>query len=402
MQLRSLPVQLGLLASLQALVLINNIVMIVVTGLAAMSFGVDKLLVTLPVSGYVLGGALWSMPAANLMRKYGRRAGYTLASCIAILGAAMAYFSVTHKSFTLFCLSTLVCGAYQAFGHSYRFAAVDAAETYNPSFKARAISLVLAGGIVGGIIGPEAAKFTRGLFEVQFAGTYLSLIGFAATALLLAQALRLPKPPAAGTGAAAVAPRPLSAILAQPACIVAIASAAMAYGMMNLLMVATPMAMDVCGHPFAAAAFVIQGHVIAMYAPGFITGSLIDRYGPVKIILGGTVLMLACTGVALSGVDIFAFAVSSALLGIGWNLMYTGGTALLTRCYQPQEKNKVQGFMDFCVLSTMVTTSASSGALLFSNGWQVLNWAVMGVALAAMALSAWGLRSTASPAPAAS
>jgi MFS family permease len=372
--LESLRAQVGLLATMQALVLTNNVTLVAITGLAGFQLADDKLMATLPVTGYVLGGAVWAMPAAAFMRRFGRRAGYSVGSLAGMAGAFAAWWAMTQGSLLFLCMATFVTGLYSAFAASLRFAAADAADAWRPTFKARAISLVLTGGIVGGVIGPEISKWSRTWLPTQFSGSYLTLAGFALLSLLLAQLLRLP----AGAQAAQAAadprpPRPLPEILRQPACWSAILTAAFAYGIMNLLMVATPLAMEVCKHPYALAALVLEWHVIGMFAPGLITGSLIQRFGTLPIIVTGCLLMLGCTAVALSGIDLMQFLIALTLLGVGWNFMYTGATTLVTGTYRPSEKNKVQGFMDLCVFTTMVTSSASSGAMLLVNGWSLLN-----------------------------
>lgn len=387
----TLRFQIGLLALLQALLLTNNVTLIAINGLAGLQLADNKLLATLPVTGYVLGGAFWAMPAAAFMRRFGRRAGYTAGSLVAIGGALLGWYALTLGSLWLLCLATFVCGLYNAFGASLRFAAADVAEAWRPDFRARAISLVLTGGIAGGIVGPAVSKWSRGSLETPFAGTYLTLVGFAMGSLLLAQLLRLPS----GRQAAAVGEaRPLAEILRQPACWVAIVCAALAYGVMNLLMVATPLAMEVCGLPYADAAMVISWHVVGMFGPGLFTGSLISRFGVLPVILCGCLLMLGCVAVALSGVAPMHFLVALFLLGVGWNFMYTGGTALLTSAYRPAEKNRVQGFMDTCVFGVMVTSSAGSGALLFVNGWSILNLLSLPAVLIASGAVLWlGARS---------
>ncbi len=385
--LRSLRVQIGLLTLMQALLLVNNVTMIIVNGLAGFVLTDHKWLATLPVTGYVLGGALWAMPAAAFMRRNGRRAGYTLASFAAIGGALLAWYAMQAGSLMLLCLATFIAGFYNAFGASLRFAAADVADAYRPGFKARAMSLVLTGGIMGGIVGPETAKWSRDWLPTEFSGTYLTLIGFALASMLLAQFIRLPD------GRHAPAPvgvaRPLGQILAQPICWVAILCAALGYGIMNLLMVATPLAMHAHHHDFDSAAFVIEWHVVGMFAPGLITGALIARFGALPIIMAGAVLMLACVAIALAGVDLMHFLSALFLLGVGWNFMYTGGSTLLTQAYQPIEKNKVQGFMDACVFATMISTSASSGVLLFANGWSVINLISLPFILIGLGAAIW-------------
>ncbi len=389
--LRSLPFQIGLLTTMQALLLVNNVTMIAVNGLAGFVLTDQKWLATLPVTGYVLGGAVWAMPAAAFMRRFGRRAGYTVASFAAIAGGLLAWYAMINGSLVLLCLATFIAGFYNAFGASLRFAAVDVADEYRPSFRAKALSLVLTGGIMGGILGPELAKWSRTWLSTEFSGTYLTLIGFAIVSMLLAQLIRLPDGKAATKIPGHV--RSLKQILAQPVCWVAIVCAALSYGVMNLLMVATPLAMQAHHHMFDSAALVLEFHIIGMFAPGLFTGSLITRFGVLPIILTGALLMVGCVLVALSGVALMHFMTALFLLGVGWNFMYTGGSTLLTQAYEPQEKNKVQGFMDAVVFATMITTSASSGALLFANGWSILNLVSLPIILFASGAVFWLARS---------
>jgi MFS family permease len=384
----NLRFQISLLALLQALLLTNNATLIAINGLAGLQLADNKLLATLPVTGYVLGGAFWAMPAAAFMRRFGRRAGYTVGSLVAMGGALLGWYALTIGSLWLLCLATFICGLYNAFGASLRFAAADVADAYRPDFRTRAISLVITGGIAGGIIGPTLSTWSRTMLEAQFSGTYLTLVGFAVASMLLAQLLRL-SPAKKGPAPAGGEARPLGEILRQPICWVAIVCAALSYGVMNLLMVATPLAMEVCSLPYEDAAMVISWHVVGMFAPGLFTGALIARFGVLQVIIAGCVLMIACVAIALSGVELMHFVSALILLGVGWNFMYTGGTALLTSAYRPSEKNRVQGFMDFCVFTVMVTSSASSGALLFVNGWSILNMLSLPVVLMVLVAAFW-------------
>jgi len=388
--LQSLRAQVGLLATMQALVLTNNVTLVAITGLAGFQLADNKLMATLPVTGYVLGGAIWAMPAAAFMRRFGRRLGYTVGSVAGMTGALAAWWAMTQASLVMLCAATFVTGLYSAFSASLRFAAADVADAYRPGFKARAISLVLTGGIVGGVVGPEVSKWSRTWLSTQFAGSYLTLAGFALLSLLLAQLLRVPSAAqAAQTAQDTRPPRALAEIVRQPACWTAVLISALGYGIMNLLMVATPLAMEVCRHPYASAALVLEWHVIGMFAPGLFTGSLIQRFGVLPVVVTGCVLMATCVAIALSGVDLMQFLLALTLLGVGWNFMYTGATTLLTSAYRPSEKNKVQGFMDLCVFTTMVTTSASSGAMLMVNGWSVLNLLSLPVVRVALASALW-------------
>ena len=388
--LRSLRAQVGLLATMQALVLTNNVTLVAITGLAGFQLADNKLMATLPVTGYVLGGAIWAMPAAAFMRRFGRRMGYTVGSVAGMIGALAAWWAMTQASLPMLCGATFITGLYSAFAASLRFAAADVADAYRPGFKARAISLVLTGGIVGGVVGPEVSKWSRTWLSTQIAGSYLTLAGFALLSLLLAQLLRVPSTAQAAQAAQDTRPpRPLAEIVRQPACWTAVLISALGYGIMNLLMVATPLAMEVCRHPYAAAALVLEWHVIGMFAPGLFTGSLIQRFGVLPVVVSGCLMMAGCVAIALSGLDLMQFVLALTLLGVGWNFMYTGATTLLTSAYRPSEKNKVQGFMDLCVFTTMVTTSASSGAMLMVNGWSVLNLLSLPVVMVALASALW-------------
>ncbi|MEO8158538.1 MAG: MFS transporter [Betaproteobacteria bacterium] len=356
-----------LLAACQALLLINNVIFITLNGLAGYMLATSKGLATLPVTGYVVGGALWAIPASYFMKRYGRRAGFTFGSAMGVAGAGVCALAVSLHSFALLCIGTLITGAYSAFAIQYRFAAADMS---TPEFRAKAISLVLAGGIVGGIIGPESAKLTKDLFAVPFVGSYLSLMACGLLSMAVIQFLRIPNPPIASSAGPR---RPLSIIIGQPAFIVAVLCSALGYGVMNLLMVATPLAMGHEQHSFDATALVIEWHVIGMFAPGFFTGALIKRFGVLRILFAGIVLNLVCVSVALSGRDVMHFWWALFLLGCGWNFLYVGGTNLLTETYRPEERAKVQGINDACVFATMAVSSFSSGMLLHADGWTMLN-----------------------------
>jgi len=264
----------------------------------------------------------------------------------------------------MLCVGTLVLGVYNAFGQYYRFAAADAARA---DFRAKAISYVLAGGLVGGVLGPATSRYTVGLLSARYAGAYFSLIVFMAIAMALLTRLRIP-PPAVEAGHQPA--RPMREIAAQPVFIVAVLAAALGYGVMNFLMVATPLEMTgVCGHPYSAAAAVVSAHVVGMFAPSFVTGSLINRFGVLRVMLAGVALNLVCLSIALSGVTVAHFWWALMVLGVGWNFLFVGATALLTETYRPAERAKVQGTNDLCVFMTTMTTSFGSGYLLHARGW---------------------------------
>ncbi len=357
----------ALLAACQALLLVNNAGLIAMNGLVGYALASDKSLATLGATTYVLGSALAAMPASLWMARVGRRHGFMTGSLIAIVGSATCAGALWLSSFALFCLGTAIIGVYTAFGLQYRFAAAEVAA---PEFKAMAISLVLAGGVAGGFLGPEASQWAKDLLPVPFLGSFLVLAVIALVAMAVQAQVHVPPPNAEerrGGG------RPLSQIVRQPVFIVAALSAAIGYGIMNLLMTATPLAMSFCAHPFSAAAFVIEWHVVGMYAPGFFTGALIKRFGTLRIIAAGVALMVACIAVAVSGVAVWQFWAALVLLGVGWNFMYTGGTTLLTEAYTPAEKAKTQGMNDVLVFTVMCISSFSSGAMVSSHGWEWMN-----------------------------
>jgi len=385
-----------LLAVCQALLLVNNVTFIALNGLAGFMLADNKGLATLPVTGYVIGGALWAIPAAQFMKRFGRRAGFMFGSSMGMAGAAICAIAIVLQSFPLLCTGTLVTGAYNAFGIQYRFAAADAA----PDWRPKAIALVLAGGIAGGIIGPEATKVTKDLMALPFLASYLSLIGCALVSMLVVRFLRIPNERAAPN---AVPGRPLSTLLRQPALVVAMIAAALGYGVMNLLMTATPLAMGHAAHAYPAIAFVIEWHVIGMFAPGFFTGHLIARFGVLRVMMTGVACNLVCVAVALTGIDVMHFWWALTLLGIGWNFVFVGATTLLTEVCRPSEKALVQGVNDACVFATMALSSFSSGMLLHANGWTMLNrisLVPLGILLAALVWLTW-MRKSRAPAVAA-
>jgi predicted MFS family arabinose efflux permease len=381
--------QILLLVVCQGLLYVNNVTQIAINGLAGLSLAPSPLWATLPITAYIVGSALTTVPASFAMARFGRRAGFMLGAAAGGVGMSIAAFAMLAQSFVLLCLGAFVVGAYNAFASYLRFAAADVADAYEPALKERAIAWVLAGGVAGGIIGPELSKLTRELLPVAFAGTYIALAITAVIAVLIASRLRIPLAHGHGGGAPA---RPLARIAAQPAFIVAVLVGAIGYGSMSLLMTATPLAMKVCGFGYPDAADVIMWHVIAMFAPGFFTGNLIRRFGVGRVILAGCALMFVTVAIAHHGLTYWHFWTALATLGLGWNFMFTGATSLLTTTYTASEKAKVQGVNDLAIFITMVTSSASSGALLSTSGWLDLNlYALPFIALATLA-SVWLMR----------
>jgi MFS family permease len=381
---------LWLLAGAQGLFLTNNVVFIAINGLVGLSLAPLGWMATLPVMGYVVGGALSTPLVARTQSALGRKASFQIGLLVALASALLSAWAVVDRNFSLLVAATVIAGYYSANGQLYRFAA---AELSAPSFREKAVSLVLAGGLAGAVLGPNLATRTKDWLSVPFAGAYLSLAVVAVLSMAVIAFMRFPPlPPKVAT---ADQGRPLGVIMRQPIFIVATAGAALGYGVMNLLMAATPLAMQVCGFPFEDAALVLEWHVIGMFAPGFITGHLIKRFGVLTIMGVGVALNAACIAIALSGVDLHQFLIALFLLGVGWNFLFTGSTTLSLQAYRPEEKDRAQAAINFCVFATMALTSFASGALVTTQGWQWLNvGSLVPVALTGLSLLwlAWSRR----------
>jgi predicted MFS family arabinose efflux permease len=355
------------LAACQALLVMNNATMISIGTLAADTLATNKMLVTIPATAYIIGGGLTTLPISLFMKRRGRRAGFLVGCLFGMIGGGLAAAAMLAHNFWMLCLAALVSGIYTGSGGFYRFAAAD---SLSANARSKAISLVLAGGIVGGVFGPEGSKLTKGLLEALFAGTFLSLVVLAAVAMLILRRLDLPRPSLEEQHGST---RPLSAIMRQPVFIVAALGGITAYGVMNLLMAATPLAMQMCSHPYGAAMLVIEWHIIAMFAPAFGTGWLIARVGSLPVMFAGLLLNLAAIAIAISSTTVTAFWSSMVLIGVGWCFLFVGGTTLLTEAYAPAEKAKTQGMNDLLIYLTMGSTSLTSGAILYGFGWNTLN-----------------------------
>lgn len=384
---------LWLLAICQGLFLTNNVTFIAINGLVGLNLAPLGWMATLPVMGYVVGGALSTGIVARTQKRFGRKTSFQLGLVVAVLSALLCCYAAYSRNFWLLVTATVVAGYYNANAQLYRFAAAELAQ---PAFREKAVSLVMAGGLIGAIAGPNLAAGTRSLTAVPFAGAYLALAGVALLAMALLAFVQFPPPPAQQ---AASGGRPLGEIMRQPVFIVAAAAGALGFGVMNLLMAATPIAMQVCGLPFSDAALVLEWHVIGMFAPGFFTGHLIKRFGTLPIMAVGLALNVACVLVALSGVNLHQFLVALFLLGVGWNFLFTGATTLALTAYRPEEKDKAQGALNFCVFAVLALSSLASGVLVTTQGWTLLNLGSLlplgltGVALAWLALRNRALRS---------
>lgn len=346
--------------------------------------GVDKTLATFPIFLMQLGIMATTVPASFLMARIGRRGGFTVGTLIGAVSGIISVTAIYNRSFELLCVGTFLQGAATAFAWYFRFAAADASE---PAYRAKAISLVMAGGVVAGVLGPQTAKWTVDwLSPMTFAGVYVMVSLYSLVVMGLVQALRIPSLSAAQ---AAEGARPMREIRRQPAYIVALLSSMFGYGVMTLVMSATPLAMMACGFGFMDSATVIQAHVVAMFLPSFFTGHLITRFGVLPIIIAGALIEAACAVINLSGINFMNFLIANALVGLGWNFCYVGGTTLLTTTYRPAERAKVQASHDFLVYSTTATAAGLSGILQAQAGWAVINMAALPLMLIIVMAALW-------------
>ncbi|HMS05696.1 MAG TPA: MFS transporter [Burkholderiaceae bacterium] len=387
-----------LLALCQGLFLTNNVVFIAVNGLVGLSLAPLGWMATLPVMGYVVGGALSTPLVARTQTAFGRRGSFLIGLAVALASALLCAWAAWEKQFWLLVAATVIAGYYSANGQLYRFAAAELAP---PEQREKAVSWVLAGGLIGAVIGPNLANHTRNLFGgAPYVGTYLALAVVAVAASAVMAAIRFPDLRSAAGPADGARGRPLGEIMRQPVFLVAAIGAALGYGVMNLLMAATPLAMQVCGLPFGDVALVLEWHVIGMFAPGFFTGHLIKRFGVLPIMSVGVVLNLLCIAIALTGVDLHQFLVALFVLGVGWNFLFTGATTLAMQAYRPEEKDRAQAAINFCVFAVMAFTSFASGALVTTQGWRLLNFgSLLPVALTGLALGWLALRRRGGAAP---
>ena len=357
-------------------------------GLVGQQLSSNPTATTLPVSIYQLGLALSTLPAAWLMQRLGRRWAYVLGAVLGVVSGIIAAQGIAQSDFVTFCIGTALAGFYAACVQSYRFAAADAVGA--PHLQAKAISRIMVGGLIAAIIGPQVVIWTRdALPATPFAGSFYSQAALAALALPILLLLRLPAPQKQAIVGTA---RPLKAIAATPQFIEAAAAGVVSYGLMAFLMTAAPMAMVGCGHSVGEAALGIQWHVLAMFGPSFFTGRLIGRFGQRKITALGLVMIAASGLLALMGEGLSEFWGSLILLGVGWNFGFIGATAMLTACYTPAERTKVQALNDFLVFGTVAIASFGSGQLLHSVGWSGINIGMQPLVVIVLAIMAWQAR----------
>jgi predicted MFS family arabinose efflux permease len=373
------------LAITQALAGGNNNVLIATGAIVGTMLAPNKGLATLPISIFVLGMWAGTLPLGALARRLGRRNALQIGSACGVVAGLICCVAVLQGSFLLFNLGAVFSGFYATAHQSYRFAAAD---TASEAFRAKAISWVLLGGVLGGVVGAQLVIGTQDLWlPYLFAATYLgqSLLALISGGVLML--LNIPKPPsrsAAGGG------RLLSEIARQPRFIVAVACGVAAYSMMNMVMTSAPLAMVMCDHSVTDATLGLQWHVLGMFAPSFITGTLINRFGLERITGLGLALIIVAAAIGIAGISLWHFWIGLALLGVGWNFAFIGATTMVTQCHRPNERNKVQAFNDFLVFGSMAIGSFSSGTLLASFGWATVNEIVFPVVLVAAAMLAWG------------
>lgn len=370
-----------MLAAAQALAASGGPLVTLAGGIVGQTLAPSPLLATLPITCLVIGVAISSVPVAALMRRIGRRAGFMTGAAISTTGSLLAAAATSQQSFVVFCAATLVMGTGAAFVQQYRFAA---AESVGPQHTGRAVSFVLVGGIIAGVLGPEIGRRGRLWFGSEFAGAFVVVAMIQMVAVGLLAAIRMPPQPAIAHSGP---PTSLRAFLARPAFLLAIVAAAGAYAVMSFIMTATPISMHVHdGHSLDTTAFTIQSHVIAMFAPSLVTGFLVDRLGITRMMTAGAVTLLASLAAAASSHSGSAYWMGLVLLGLGWNLLFVGATVLLTRSYAPEERFRAQGLNDVAVFGSQSLASLASGAALHRLGWVAMNIAAAPILIAVLAM----------------
>jgi MFS family permease len=371
------------LAVAQALAGGNNTVIVSTASIVGAVLAPDKGLATLPITAMVIGMWLGTLPVGALARRFGRRFALQTGSVFGVLSGLISYAAVMNGQFWLLLVGTFCGGLYAAAHNSYRFAAAD---TASEAFRPKVVSWVLAGGVFAAVIGPQLVIFTKDLLPpYMFAASYLGQSACAAIAAIVLMFVKVPPLPATRTEN----PRPLATIVRAPRFIVAVACGMASYAMMNMVMTSAPLAMIGCGHSVTDATLGIQWHVLAMYAPSFVTGSLISRFGVERITGIGLGLIALTAVVGIAGITVAHFWTALVLLGVGWNLAFIGATTMVTQCHRPHERNKVQAFNDFLIFGSMAVASFSSGQMLEYLGWTAINEVIFPTILVAGALLIW-------------
>jgi len=373
---RNVPI----LAFCQAMSMSGASLMVATAALVGLELAEDKSLSTLPLAAQFIAVMLTSIPAAMLMNKIGRKGGFLFAFIFGVSGAVVSTLAIMQHEFWWFVAGVSLIGVFNSFANYYRFTAADAVDL---DHKSRAISFVMAGGVIAAIIGPNLASYTRDSFQgVAFAGSYASLVVLYFLSVIAITFLKLPAEE--HRDKKKETQRPLLEIIKQPVCIVAIVCGMLGYGVMSFVMTATPLAMNHHNHDFSDTSFVIQWHVLAMFAPSFITGFIIRKIGELKVMLAGVLLGFACVIFNLAGTTILHFWIALVLLGLSWNFMFVGATSLLTQAYHRAERFKVQALNDFIIFSVVAFASLSAGYLQYNFGWRSVNMGVLPLLLIAM------------------
>lgn len=384
---------LSLLAICWSVVAITNMLNVSASALVGYMLAENKALATMPIALQWVGIAICTVPASYVMSKIGRQGGFIIAGIVVCVGAGFAILGIYDRAFSIYCLGSLLLGAGQGFAWYYRFAAAEVAP---PQWRSRAISLVLAGGVISGLVGPSLADYSKDMLApVVFAGAFVSIIALQAAVIVLLLFIRIPRPaPMRFTGG-----RPLGVIARQPKFIVAAMAGVVAYSGMVMLMSVTPLAMQICGLNFYQTTSVIQWHVFGMYLPAFFTGHLIKHFGAYKVMLAGGFAMASCITIGTLGQTYTHFWAAQTLLGLGWNFLYVGATTLLTETYTVEERAKTQALNELLVFVVTGIAIFFSGQLLHNVGWSAVNLGALPLVLLTLAATAWLWLKTRKPGP---
>jgi len=397
------------LTTAQALGGASPAIIVSLGGLVGQQLASNPAFATLPVSIFNLGLAIGTLPAAWVMRRHGRRFGYLFGAVLGLISGLVAAFGIYQQLFVIFCLGTMIAGFYASYVQSYRFAVADGA---SEELKPRLISWVMVGGLFAAIIGPQTVIWTRDIVPwAPFAGSFVAQALLAALAIPVIWRLRSVNKPPPKTDKPTVSPttgavsasttlpaRSLKEIASQPRFILAVTAGVVSYALMSFVMTAAPIAMVGCGHTIGEAALGIQWHVLAMFAPSFVTGRLIQRFGVKTITALGLLILAASGAVGLSGLDLEHFWIALVLLGVGWNFGFIGATTMVTSCHRPEEKNRVQAMNDFLVFGSVAISSFASGKLLSVAGWEIINWMIFPGVTLVLLMMIWDKRQTAAAA----
>jgi len=373
-----------LLAACQALFMTCTSGVIATSALVGLSLASNSGYATVPLASQFGAGMLMTIPASFYMKRVGRKIGFLTGTVFGITGVLISTYAILSGSFILFCLGSILFGCFAGFSRYFRFAAAEAASA---DFRSKAISLVLAGGVIAAVTGPTLARATVDLFApVLFAGTYAALAAVQIAIIGVVLLIRLPQQDEAERNGVA---RPLIEIIRQPVFIVALLGATISYAVMSFLMSITPVAMREHHFDFTDSTFVIQGHILGMYLPAFFTGHLIARFGVLETMLAGACLLLSCVGINLAGTSFVNFVMALTLVGVGWNFLFVGATTLLTECCTPAEKAKTQGFNEFIVFGTIASGTLTSGSVQHAFGWSGVNFAVIPMIAVVFGVTIW-------------